>query len=198
MANSRLCSIQNCGKPSRKKGYCPAHYWRFRQHGDPLGGRTPVGAPMRFIREVAMHHYGDECLTWPFGRISDGYGQVRVDNKTLIASRYICELAHGAPPTPKHEAAHNCGKGHLGCVSPNHLEWKTAVANKADKLIHGTITRGERNGRAKLTEDEVRTILSLKGEMSQRKLAERFSVSKSLISLILLGRSWAEVTNTPD
>lgn len=35
----RICSIPDCGKPSKSKGYCWGHYARLRTHGDPLGKR---------------------------------------------------------------------------------------------------------------------------------------------------------------
>lgn len=139
MANPRLCSIPGCGKIHRARGWCPAHYYRFSMHGDPLGGAPARdGAPMRFIHEVALQHTGEECLIWPFGRNGDGYGSVQVDGKMVNAHRYLCQIAHGEPPTATHQAAHSCGKGHLGCVAKNHLRWATPAENQADRLIHGT------------------------------------------------------------
>lgn len=42
MTSIMICSIENCEKPSSKRGYCNAHYIRFRRHGNPeLGRRTP-------------------------------------------------------------------------------------------------------------------------------------------------------------
>jgi hypothetical protein len=32
-----LCSIDGCGKPHTALGYCGAHHWRLKKHGDPLG-----------------------------------------------------------------------------------------------------------------------------------------------------------------
>lgn len=184
------CSILSCEKPHEAKGYCSAHYWRFRKHGDPLGGRAPYGEVSRFIREVALRHTGDKCLTWPFGKTQRGYGLIWIDGKHVIASRYVCELVHGSPPTPEHDAAHSCGKGHEGCVAPEHLSWKTPVENKADELLHGTRPRGERNGHAKLTEAEAREILALKGVELQRNLAARFGVSRTAVASIHSGRKW--------
>src|SRR5687768_4067693 len=181
MAKSRLCSIQECGKTLYSKGYCEAHYARFRRHGDPLAGRTPDGELIRWINEVAMLHPSDDCLPWPFGTIGNGRAQVRVSGKKVIASRYVCELANGAPPTPEHEAAHSCGNGHEGCIAPGHLGWKTHVENMADRLVHGTLRRGERHGMAKLTEDDVRTIIALKGGVPRRNLAEMYGVSRGTI-----------------
>jgi hypothetical protein len=31
-----ICSIDNCGKPVRARGWCNTHYWRWHRHGDPL------------------------------------------------------------------------------------------------------------------------------------------------------------------
>jgi hypothetical protein len=145
---------------------------------------------MRFIHEVAMHHVGDECLAWPFGKNSWGYGTVQVEGKKVIATRYVCELVHGAPPTPEHHAAHSCGKGHEGCISPVHLSWKTPAENKSDELLHGTRSRGERHYSAKLTEADVREIIALKGVEYQSSLAERFRVSHSAIAHIHAGYTW--------
>lgn len=194
MANSRLCSIPECGKPHKGKGYCGAHYYRLLRHGDPMGGRTSPGELLNFIHEVALHHIASDCLTWPFGKSGAGYGQLKVGGKYFVASRYVCELVHGAPPTPDHEAAHSCGKGHEGCIAPGHLSWKTLIENKDDELLHGTRPRGECHGRAKLTEAAVREIISLHSKETNSnlaELAERFSVSRSTISRIHTGRNWA-------
>lgn len=152
---------------------------------------TKHGEPMRFILEVALLHTGDECLIWPFANNGEGYGKVWVDGRRTGSHRYVCELVNGPPPTAEHEAAHSCGRGHIGCISPGHLSWKTSAENKADKLIHGTHNRGERNGRVKLTEAEAREILALKGTESQLDLAKRFCVSFQTVSHIHTGRSWA-------
>jgi len=76
MANSRLCSIPDCGKTHLAKGYCVSHYKRLKRHGNPLGGSTSTGEPMRFITEIVLPYKGFECLTWPFGKKETGYGCV--------------------------------------------------------------------------------------------------------------------------
>src|SRR5690606_10732407 len=110
---------------------------------------------------------------------NSGYGQVFFDGKMHIASRYVCAQVHGEPPTPKHEAAHSCGNGSLGCITPSHLSWKTSAENTADQVLHGTLPRGERNGQSKLTDDDVRQILALKGRKSHRDIADSFGISTS-------------------
>ncbi len=142
MAKS-VCMIDGCDKPTKGLGYCNSHYIRLKRHGDPLGGK-PVfhGEPMKYIEDEVLRYVGDDCLIWPFFRKADGRGQVRFRGSDQIASRVVCTLAHGEPPTAEHAAAHNCGKGHEGCVTPSHLRWATVIENHADKRIHGTIRYG--------------------------------------------------------
>lgn len=190
MATSRLCSIEDCGKPHAGRGYCWAHYERLMSHGDPLGGGTSKGELLRWIHDVALHHTGNECLIWPYGR-RRGYGKLRVDGKLSDAHRYLCQLAHGDPPTPEHEAAHSCGNGDHGCVNPNHLDWKTRIENMADKLVHGTHTRGERNVQAKISEADAREIIALRGKALQKHIAKRFGISIAYVGKIQRGVSWS-------
>lgn len=145
MANSRLCSIPDCGKKHYGLGLCHTHYELKRRNGTHLGrGGTSKGALLRFIEDVAIKHVSNECLTWPFGANQKGYGILRIDGRHNLAHRYVCKLAHGSPPSPRHQAAHGCGKGHLGCVNPYHLRWATPKENSGDRVIHGTSGRGGR------------------------------------------------------
>lgn len=190
------CLIVDCNGNAHRskkgaKGYCKAHYSRLLRYGDPLAGLPPRGQLLEFIEQVALLFDGKECLIWPFGVNSKGYGCVTVDGKKTYAHRYICERKHGAPPTATHQAAHSCGKGHLGCVHPAHLSWKTPIQNKADELVHGTRARGERMGTVKLTEGQVRTILGLKGVRTQKEISKQFGVAQIQISRIHRGERWS-------
>ena len=99
------------------------------------------GEPMRYFREVVLAYDGNECQTWPYARSDRGYGQVYQDGRVEYVHRMVCEERHGPPPTPKHDAAHSCGKGHEGCVTKRHLSWKTHKENMADAIEHGTLGR---------------------------------------------------------
>lgn len=183
MATSRLCSIPDCGKPHRCKGYCVAHYQRFRLYGDPLAGgaerrpqsheceiegcggspigrnlcarhygkwlrygtpfggtsmKTPRGALSTFIQQVVLTYQGEECLLWPYSTAGNGYGAFYQNGRTTYVHRFVCAEVNGPAPTPKHQVAHSCGKGHLGCVAPSHLRWATKKENEHDKFLHGT------------------------------------------------------------
>jgi hypothetical protein len=195
MATRAICSVEGCDKPHLARGFCNDHYRRFRRHGDPEGGGTAQGALRRWIDEVALHYTGDDCLIWPFGRDKDGYAQGRHPGlRTGRAYRAVCELAHGAPPTSGHEAAHSCGRGHEGCVAPAHLSWKTHAENEADKKAHGTLIVGSDHANSRLTEDDVREVRRLFGTMTHEAIAERFGVARATISLISSGATWAWLT----
>lgn len=136
-----LCKLDGCGKPSFSLGWCSSHYGRNRTHGDPLAGKASDGEPLRYFLEVVLPYEGKNCLTWPYGRDSNGYGGLWVDGVSHRAHRLACERVHGPAPRPDLEAAHSCGKGHEGCCNPNHLSWKTRAENENDKYVHGTRSR---------------------------------------------------------
>ena len=185
-----VCSIDGCNRPIKARGLCNGHYKRQVKHGDPLGGRASSEDLSKFIEEVAVPYKEAICLIWPFSRGGNGYAYATWNGKRSGVHRLVCELTSGPPPSPKHEAAHTCGRGHDGCVNPIHLAWKTSKENKADTLLHGTRLRGARNHRAILTEDQVRTIRTLRGAERGIDLARRFAVSPATITSIQKHENW--------
>lgn len=187
------CSIDGCNTSHYGKGLCRKHYTSLRKHGDPLKvtGNTPSGEVQNYLRSAVLPYEGDECLIWPYNRYNNGYGQMWFGGKMCTVHRVVCEAVHGVPLPPADHAAHSCGNGRRGCVNPKHLSWKTPAENMADKIFHGTSTRGEKHNMVKLTEAQVREIISLKGKEVQRDIASRFGVSRAAISCIHRGKSWA-------
>lgn len=189
LATSRLCTIEGCGKPHVAIGLCNRHYIRQRRHGDTSADKRSGSKGWQWLIEHAAFD-GSECLFWPFARTLHGYGELRYRRKTIGAHREMCRLAHGAPPSPKHETAHSCGRGHQACVNPRHLRWATAAENRSDTYLHGTVNRGRRNGRNTLTEDEVRRIRSLRGRVPARAIADAFGVAHQTVHDIFVRRIW--------
>lgn len=194
MADNPLCKIDGCGKGAKTRGWCQNHYSRWRRHGDPLGGRTAQGETHRYFHEVVLTDArgpDDPCLIWPFHGFGLTYPRIWLEGRSRIVSRLVCEERHGPPPTPKHHAAHSCGKGKQGCVTKSHLDWKTPKANKADELTHGTRLRGSRQNGAKLTDEEA---ASIKRRLSDGEmvtvLAREYGVSQPAISMIKAGKNW--------
>lgn len=152
---------------------------------------TAGGEPSKWIREHATYA-SDDCLPWPFFRDS-GVGRGRITVRHIGAfwsHRVMCEYVNGPPPTPKHQAAHECGNGHLACMNPLHLRWKTASENALDRAKHGTNRKRAR--RRKLTIEQVEQIKALKGIRTQMDLAAEYGVSDNAIRNIHAGRTWRD------
>jgi hypothetical protein len=79
------------------------------------------------------------------------------------------------------------------------LSWSTSKQNAADKLVHGTSQRGERNGFAKLTEPDVHDIRQLATDGCPQRLAARwFEVSQGMIGLIVRRKAWSWLEDQTD
>ncbi len=185
-----ICSFPGCGKPHSHRGFCATHAYRWLSGSPPMEApeSTKKGAPMEFLAYAASYA-GDECLTWPFATTNGGRPSIRGEN----ACRVVCKMAHGEPPTPKHQAAHSCGKGHEGCVNGKHLRWATVKENMADKYIHNTMVRGDRIHTAVLNEDDVRAIRVAHQYMQITQLARWYGVNRKTIYGVVNGTYWGWV-----
>jgi len=147
---------------------------------------APKGSSERFLRQH-VSYTSDDCLLWPYRTVPSGYGLAVIGGVQKRASRWMCILAHGEPPSASHEAAHSCGNA--SCVNPRHLRWATPGENSADRFLHGTDNRGERNGKTSLTAEDVRAIRSAPPDLEA--LMRRYGVSKGCISKIRSGARWS-------
>lgn len=185
------CDVDGCHKSHVAKGYCADHYYRFKTYGDPLkdGGRTAPGALLEWLESHVDNVEVGDCIPWPFAKGSSGYGHMVYQGIETSAHRVMCEMKHGAPPSPDYEAAHSCNN--RVCCNPNHLRWATKSENAADRIMHGTQAIGERNPAARVTADQVQEIRALRGKMSLQEIAAMFGITKSNVSCIHLRKSWA-------
>lgn len=132
----------------------------------------------------------EECWGWLASIDSRGYGSfgVNQDGKfvTQRAHRIAYELATGLIEAGL-VVRHLCDNRR--CCNPAHLSLGTQSDNMLDAVERGRLDRaGERNGRAKLRNDEVAKIrLSTD---SLRVLAERYGVAKSTIASARSGQTW--------
>ncbi len=141
--------------------------------------RRGEGRGIKWLR-AHIDYTGDDCLPWPMmadGRV--GRGRVGYNGEIWWSHRLMCTLAHGEPPTSKHQAAHNCGNGHTGCCNPRHLEWKTNQQNSVDRSEHG---RGSRPGKYRtLDKTKIARLKARKGLQTQTSAAKEFGCSLSLV-----------------
>lgn len=131
-----------------------------------------------------------ECLIWPFYRSPQGRGMVSYNGERWYAARLMCQLVHGEPPTPEHQAAHSCGNGHGGCVHPGHLSWKTQSENSLDCRQHGTSSRHNSGSGGKLTFEQAEAIRALKGIETAFVVAGRYGVHFNTIYMIWGGHTF--------
>lgn len=193
VAGIRPCSIVGCdgatGVPGTARGLCASHYNRWQRHGDPLAGGISPLVPTQWIRDHSDYQ-GDECLTWTFHRGPAGYGKIQDGGKSTPASRRMCIEAHGEPPSPEYEAAHSCGNGHLGCVNPKHLRWKTKLENLAERE---RVRKGGAHFNAKLTPVDILGVRLMAQAAPNAEVARVFGLHPVHVGKIVRRDLWAHL-----
>lgn len=188
----RTCIVIGCGGKHRWFGYCSTHYMRLKKHGN-VGEDIAVkskGMAAEWILDHILYE-SDDCLVFPFARRPDGSATVFIDGKNVGVHVVIATINLPPKPSTQHEVRHICGNGHLGCVNPKHLAWGTKKENQADRIIHGTDGRGEKNVKAKLTHKSISNIRRLSKEgKSAKSIAALHGVTDGTIYDIMNGRSW--------
>lgn len=158
------------------------------------------GKCIDFLRGL-IGHTGTECVKWPYTRDQQGRGVLGYNGEPHQAARLMCEMVNGPAPSDVHQAAHTCGKGHEGCVNPNHMAWKTPPENGQDMATHGTAKKPG-GPRTILTPAQVVEIRSFKGIKTLRELAKEYGVAWETIGDVMRGRTHTGVpqrykTRTP-
>lgn len=127
---TRVCDIQDCGRPHEAKGLCNAHYLRMRSRADlSVAIRVPVSAQERFWSKVDKLG-ADECWMWRANKTVDGYGSFSHKGKTLRAHRvsYAWEVV---PIPDGMQVDHTCHQP--SCVNPRHLRLATNALNSQNR-----------------------------------------------------------------
>jgi hypothetical protein len=129
----------------------------------------------------------NEC--WPCRGGCDGqpYGTIKARGKNLRAHRVMFELCYG-PIRDGMSIMHVCDNP--PCCNPSHLREVTHHENMIDRAQkdRGGDRRGVKNGRAKLSSEQVAEIRQSLD--STASLARRFGVSWTAIKYIRAGRNW--------
>ena len=178
-AYTRLCTIEGCGRPHRCKGMCDRCYRKSK--------RTPRPTVDELYESKVDRSCGpDACHLWTASVNEYGYGLFGHDGETLAArwayKRYIGPL--GAEEVVRHTcdtpACHNRGHWIKGLQ----------VQNIMDAVERGRQhrPRGERNVKAKLTEEQVLVIRS--SSLSGPQLARQYGVSVPTINQIKTRGTW--------
>lgn len=121
---------------------------------------------------------------------SCGYGSVRIDGKVCAAHRMAWEVEYGNISNGM-QVLHKCDTP--SCINPKHLFLGTHIDNMKDKSIkkRSADKSGENNGRAKLTEKQIKKIRD--SDELHKALAQRYGVTRSHITNLKNNRMWLKV-----
>ena len=136
------------------------------------------------------------CRLWVGSLGTEGYGQIhvggRVDGWLERAHRAAYRVHVG--PIGDLCVCHQCDV--RNCVEPTHLFLGTRADNNADKIAKGRDVPlpGHRNGRAKLSEADVLTILAryARGD-GLSELGAAYAITPTAVGHIVTGRNWKHI-----
>lgn len=133
------------------------------------------------------------CWVW-LGAKAGRYGRFSLGRRRVgeYAHRWSYEHHNGPIPSGLF-VCHRCDNP--ACVRPDHLFVGSARVNQHDMYAKGRGRKacGERAGRAKLTEDQVREIRSRRPAETFPALAREFGISKRQAQGIVARESWKHV-----
>lgn len=128
------------------------------------------------------------------GNDRDGYFQTTITNNAkqhnVFLHRLMYWAANNQPDMTGLVVMHSCDTPN--CINPAHLKLGTVKDNNVDRSNKGRSAKGEKSGRSKLTELQVKEINDLyaTGNYSQQDIATTYNVNQTCISAILLCKSW--------
>lgn len=137
------------------------------------------------------------CILTPYAKSNCGYGLMRFEGKTRLQHRVeYCKANNlSISAIDGKLVLHTCDNP--ACINPNHLVLGTYQDNMDDKIAKGRLDKtkyqGAANGRAKLTEDDIRTIRSRFPKETADGLAKEFGVTFSAIYRIATKVTWKHV-----
>lgn len=122
---------------------------------------------------------------------SRGYLLVDIRSEHRPIHRLVLEAFAGPCPVGM-EAAHNNGNQTDNRLT--NLRWATPASNQADRVTHGTDSRGERHGQHKLTERDIADIIRLADSGASRAVIGRqYGIHPSTVRRIAKGLAWKHI-----
>lgn len=165
----------------------------------------------RFWKKVEFNS-SSGCWDWTAYINKWGYGTFGFSGDTWLVHR-VSWTEHNGPIPEGLLVCHHCDNPK--CVRPDHLFLGTDKDNSDDKRKKGrwtsghrprgkdhwcaripsSIPRGERNGHAKITDDDVRFIRKSfkRGVVTYKMLGEKFGMDYTNIRAIVKRRTWRHI-----
>ncbi len=155
-----------------------------------LSSPQKKGTPEERFWKYVDKKSNNECWNWTGTCNTNHYGELSVYGKCVRTHRFSWEIHFGKIPNGLF-VCHTCDNPK--CANPEHLFLGTYKDNSDDKVKKNRQIVGENHCLHKLIESQVKEIRSLKGKLSQRKIAKVFNVSHQLISGIHKNKRWKHV-----
>jgi len=132
-----------------------------------------------------------DCWVWIAGTTEWGYGRFRMDGRLYLAHRVAYMFLVGPVPDGM-GVLHRCDNP--PCCNPAHLFLGTDADNSHDCIEKGRNARGERGGKAKLSELDVQDLRQLYASgMSFQRLAPLYGVSVRTVRAVVNRETWKHV-----
>lgn len=129
-----------------------------------------------------------KCWNWRGAGTQDGYGQLSIRHRPVLAHRLAYAIHNGTDPGHL-SVLHQCDNPR--CCNPEHLFLGTQRKNMRDMQAKRRNPVGSHHGRAKLSEAAVQRIrASLASGVKAQELADTYGVTQAMISHIKTGRAW--------
>lgn len=149
--------------------------WKVRGRGKNLSDKPKIMSP-------AQRKSGYLCVC------------LRHEGRSRTCDVHVLVLLAFYGPKPK--GKESCHKNGLSLDNrASNLYWGTHVENCFDRICHGNAPRGEKHGRARLSDDDVRNIRRrfMSGE-NPKVIASSFGISYAHALDVAKGRKWRHVT----
>lgn len=165
----------------------PGHEGRYQ--ASDLGRIKSLPNRRRFTEIILKQQFNKKCQRFYVTLTTTdefGHSQAQYQVHRLIL------LTFKGPCPVDMEGCHDDGVGTNNRIS--NLRWDTKKANEADKVTHGTSNAGARNGKARVTETQVREIRTrLKAGESEESIAMDYPLTKHGVKQIRLNQTWRHV-----
>lgn len=172
-------------------------------------GPIPESTQARFWQKVDQSAGQDACWLWTTAHTHVGYGRFALTHqRTVYAHRLAYFLTYGEIPTDK-IVCHRCDNP--TCCNPAHLFVGTHKENVQDMIDKGrkprgenhwtfrspnSVARGERQGSAKLSEEQVISLRTRyeAHDCERKELAAEFHIDVTHLWRIAKGRNWQHIS----
>lgn len=141
----------------------------------------------RFMSFVEKQNNPPFCWLWKGAKLKDGYGEFKINNCNITASRAAYEHFNGYIPL-NYLILHTCDNP--SCVNPAHLYPGTPKHNMEDCQNRGRFPNSKLNNKKV---KEIKEALKNEKWGTSAALARKYGVTRCIIANIKTGKAWRNV-----